>query len=703
MADEAVRAVQKWLNKTYGSVPGFVAAPENGQTGWPTIYSLRMGLQHEIGISEIGEGFGDTTKNALAPVVGNLKPGYKGNIAQLIQGAFWCKGISPTDFNNELTQGTMAAVQTLQSDAGVTADGIITVPLMAALFDMAAFSLVQGGNPKIRAMQQYLNSRFASELKQIMPCDGIYQRDTNTALIYALQRAEGMSPDQATGTYGDQTIARCPVLSEGSSDHDAVRVLQYGLLANGYNDVATDGIFSSQVGNLVAAFSTRMNLEPVTGRIAGNRVIKGLLTSNGDTQRDSIVCDTSKILTSADVATLKKYGFKIVGRYLTGTVGNDFRDKALSTAEIETITDGGLSVFPIYQDGGAEVAYFTEMQGVLDAFTAVSAARVLGFPENTVIYFACDVDIQEGNIDYSVVPYMKGVNDGLAKSGFKAGIYGTRNVCTHVMGAGYAVHCFVADMSTGYSGNLGYAMPQNWSFDQFVEYNIGDLPIDQVAADVKISDPGVTKFTPGELPEAAKIVIVNDLMNGLVDNILNFSFGKEYSFPVSIPGMVVSWSANASAGKGPIKINNGHYESADFEQVFENKVGPIKNSTAFNAAIDKTGIPKIGLKVSEGSVDYAISITPINAVEIDFTYNIIKGKKLENADVNIAIKWKIIFTPQYWQDHPEVKETERPAFATGWAFDLAGSMGETFKVSLETLITAAIAAGILIAGAAVIG
>jgi hypothetical protein len=30
-------------------------------------------------------------------------------------------------------------------------------------------------------------------------------------------------------------------------------------------------------------------------------------------------------------------------------------------------------------------------------------------------------------------------------------------------------------------------------------------------------------------------------------------------------------------------------------------------------------------------------------------------------------------------------------------------MGETFKVSLETLITAAIAAGILIAGAAVIG
>ena len=89
MADEAVLAVQKWLNKTYSGVSGFTTAPENGQTGWPTIYSLRMGLQHEIGISAIGEGFGDATKTALASVVGSLKPGYKGNIAQLIQGAFW--------------------------------------------------------------------------------------------------------------------------------------------------------------------------------------------------------------------------------------------------------------------------------------------------------------------------------------------------------------------------------------------------------------------------------------------------------------------------------------------------------------------------------------------------------------------------------------------------------------------------------------
>lgn len=140
-----------------------------------------MGLQHEIGISAIGEGFGDTTKNALAPVVGSLKLGYKGNIAQLIQGAFWCKGISPVDFNNEFTNNTLNAVKELQQDAGIAVDGIVTVNLLAALFDMSAFVLVAGGDKNVRQLQQWLNADYSLYIG-IMPCDGIYQRETNVGL-----------------------------------------------------------------------------------------------------------------------------------------------------------------------------------------------------------------------------------------------------------------------------------------------------------------------------------------------------------------------------------------------------------------------------------------------------------------------------------------------------------------------------------------
>ncbi|WP_227654871.1 hypothetical protein, partial [Klebsiella pneumoniae] len=64
--------------------------------------------------------------------------------------------------------------------AGITANGVVTVNLLAALFDMAAFTLVTGGSEKVRSMQQYLNGRF-SNIIGILPCDGIYQRDTNTA------------------------------------------------------------------------------------------------------------------------------------------------------------------------------------------------------------------------------------------------------------------------------------------------------------------------------------------------------------------------------------------------------------------------------------------------------------------------------------------------------------------------------------------
>lgn len=47
-----------------------------------------------------------------------------------------------------------------------------------------------------------------------MPCDGVYQRATNTALIYALQRAIGMSSAQANGNYGPGTIAATPTVNK---------------------------------------------------------------------------------------------------------------------------------------------------------------------------------------------------------------------------------------------------------------------------------------------------------------------------------------------------------------------------------------------------------------------------------------------------------------------------------------------------------
>ena len=43
------------------------------------------------------------------------------------------------------------------------------------------------------------------------------------------------------------------------------------------------------------------------------------------------------------------------------------------------------------------------------------------------------------------------------------GVQGSRNICQKVCSLTKAESSFVADMSTGYSGNLGYSMPNNWA------------------------------------------------------------------------------------------------------------------------------------------------------------------------------------------------------------------------------------------------
>ena len=61
---------------------------------------------------------------------------------------------------------------------------------------------------------------------------------------------------------------------------------------------------------------------------------------------------------------------------------------------------------------------------------------------------------------------------GLAELGnrYHFGVYGSRNVCTRVSEEVGARWSLVSGMSWGYSGNLGFPLPQNWSLNQIREY-----------------------------------------------------------------------------------------------------------------------------------------------------------------------------------------------------------------------------------------
>lgn len=426
------------------------------------------------------------------------------------------------------------------------------------------------------------------------------------------------------GNYGPGTISATPTVHPGESG-EIVRIIQYGLYVNGFYTGDFDANYDNDVSSSVIEFRKFMNLPEFTG-ISDLTVIKGLLTSNGNTDRDSNMFDTSTQLTDQDVLNMRTYGFSIAGRYLTGTVGtgSEERDKNLTPEEIQRITNGGISIFPIYEKGGYELKYFNGSQGYKDGFLAVAAARELGFPSGATIYFAVDVDVLDGDIEGTIAPYIIGLINSMADTEYSPGIYGTRNVCLHGEELGMK-YSFVADMSYGWSGNLGFKMPQNWAFDQFVEYPIGGTPIDQGASSGK--DPGHHTFKTRPIetisPEDAikSITSDNDFINGKI------SFDTS---TVLMEEPYIKITAKAATefkheGKGiAFSIKNGKF-SVNEEAVLkaflkENNVP----SAAADVIIDKLKGSTIPSKLTTGSLTFEMSTAGLEALKMKITYNLLK-------------------------------------------------------------------------------
>ncbi|MEH6972267.1 glycoside hydrolase domain-containing protein [Bacillus sp. JJ675] len=509
--DQMVLKTQEWLNKTYSGKHGYNKVKENGKPSWETIYGLTRALQIELGIAEPADNFGPATESKFVPLKKQKKTEKPTNLNYILQGAFWCKGsgFNPGGLTGNFFESTEDAVKRFQRAAGLAKqDGVVTAQIMKALLNMSAFKLLRNGDTKIRQIQQNLNRDYNAYFG-LMPCDGVYSRETNKALIYALQKEEGMSTSVANGNFGPGTTSKCPTLKPGDSRTKFVLILQYALYCNGYPSGEFDGVYDAEVESAVSRFQSFMCL-PATG-IANMATIKALLSSSGDTSRAAAACDTSTVLTAATAKTLRNNGYKVVGRYLTGNVrtSSGLKSKAMTPAELSIIFNEGLRVFPIYQDGGYESSYFVQNQGTTDAYAAVNAAQGLGFPSGTTIYFAVDFDAYDYEVTDKIIPYFNEIKAAFDKMQsipnspkYKIGVYGPRNICIRTADAGLTEYSFVADMSTGFSGNLGYTMPKNWAFDQFYEQSIGSgsgmIGIDKDAYSGR--DKGTASVTPSSDP-----------------------------------------------------------------------------------------------------------------------------------------------------------------------------------------------------------
>lgn len=512
--DQNVLNAQKYLNAMYGGNSNWVTLSEDGNTGTSFIQGIVRAFQIENGLATPNGNLGPATlakMKSLAPITLMNPDDPVNNNVCLIQCALFGKGYNAGGITGIYYNFGMNAVKTFQSDAGLAANGVIDWKVWQGLLSLNWFFLASGGSETLRNIQLMFNQNWSDYLG-VGPCDGIMSRQTALSPLAALQAQEGLITDTITDfnslNFGPATSAAFPgvlKINQSSGNYRKYNMIaQAALYFNGYNPGNFTGTFDTEMQAAVTNFQNFYALTGI-GLVTPGEInlptMKSLLTSKGDENRKAYGCDTATVLSASQAKTLKSLGYTHVGRYLTGTVGTNYVPKFLTFDEIQNIESAGLKVVPIYQDGGYYPDYFIgNRQGVHDAKMAILAAKTIGVPSGTTIYFAVDYDFTESEVYELIVNYFEKIryvfNSSFNDKNYKVGIYASRQACSIMNSRLLADYSYVSDMSTGFSGNLGHQLPRNWAFDQFAEIDITatspSFPIDKVA--VSGRDDGIEAF-----------------------------------------------------------------------------------------------------------------------------------------------------------------------------------------------------------------
>ena len=507
---------QTWLNNTYSGRVGYTPIDVDGVSYSTTFITLVKAFQIELGFpeSKITGTFGSQTK-AASPTL-EINKTNNNNMVRILQYGLRCKGYYDTNVTGKFDDATQSQIVKLQQDAGLSDSQIskkATPLVLQAALSTEIYVLAEGGNTRVQEVQRALNRDYLDYIG-IQPCDGIFGPNTVDSLITALQACEGLprredvsSDDDvyANGYFGNTTKKCCPSIPYNGSAKkfggasytsneikEFTKLLQYSLCClkpSVYDPGSFNGTLNSSTVSALKKFQKDVVLSQ-TGNVGINEWM-ALLVSTGNPDRPGTAIDCSTRLTDEKAAALKDAGYTTVGRYLTGDLVIEDQGelkrvaKNLLRREMQTIFDAGLNLFVIFQDAREAFSqypnietyedlckvYFTESRGYNDAEKAFSVAKTLGVPRGEIIYFTVDYDFVKYEVNEKILPYFEGIKNYADSHGneYSIGIYSARNTCTLVANAGYSESSFVSDMSTGYSGNKGYPLPDDWAFDQIQE------------------------------------------------------------------------------------------------------------------------------------------------------------------------------------------------------------------------------------------
>lgn len=657
--DPRVQETQVWLNSTYGNNTNFVAVDEDGVTGYKTCKALIRALQIELNVSPVDGVWGDDTASAFTSLSVNSDSSNASIQRQIyiLQGGFYCKGIDPGGFNGIFNESTQAAVQTLEARAGLaTQTGVASAMIMKALLNTDAYTLLSNGDSNIRTIQQALNNNYSSYIG-LIPCDGIFSRVTSRALISGLQveQKKEYPNNVVDGVWGTTTMNRCPTLQRygAGSNKQYVYLLQYALYVNGYDPNGFDGGFGAGVQSAVKRFQAFMEL--TADGIVGKQTWAALLVSYGDRDRSCTGADCMTPLTAATAALLVEKGRTAIGRYLTGGA-----NKRLTIEELRIIRDAGLKLIPIYQTTGRAASYFTESRGRLDAYYAYQAYKNLRLPDGGTVYFAVDYDALTTDIDDYIIPYFQAVRArllALGNNSFSVGIYAPRYVCTRLRQAGLTTSSFVCDMSSGFSCNIGYPLPNDWTFDQIKTTEISNdywsLEVDNdviSSRDTSINvnpDDETNDDTPNITLNEYNFIDAVASCFGCKPNFLQEEFAFKQEYPVfTSPALDMYFTVyerisdveTATTGTVVMEVSNGALSEA-----FSAKLGPITLSLPL---IKEGGLSlsDLAVAVKNGNISMSAQAIIVNgrpAANIRITASS-DTTTIEAAGISMAVSVRLV-------------------------------------------------------------
>ncbi|MDO5560512.1 MAG: DUF1906 domain-containing protein [Oscillospiraceae bacterium] len=500
--------------------PSYDLSVVDGQSRYDTMWSLRCALQVELinysdsvsqdekssgaylslydmfddGSNYFGS-FGPATSKALDTMISNCG-GLSGlakshpDVIRILQYGLACKGYDSLDYGGgnlsyatgELSdKGEVKGLGEMLDDAGIGSRVSINSVIFKAALNTDSYSAnYEKSDKKVRELQLLLNKElfdktYSGQTMGIGPCDGIYGRETSDRALYFYQSLvlpDGIEPN---GNFGPSTYGYTPEISIGygsqETEQKLLKLIEYQLYVYGCKKISIDQSYNNFTAQAADSFKKFMKLPNDSDGIIHKETIKSLFMSCGDTNRSSFGCDTSRQLSKSDIQFLKESGYQYIGRYV---VDERFEVKRLLETEAKNIIDAGMKIIPIYEgfncidiDGFKDEKYIEKAR--TDAVDSIKAAMNIGIPKGSVLYFAIDFDPTDDQIKESIINYFGELKKQMSCYGFlyKVGVYGSRNVCSQVYDAGYAESCYVADASTGWSGNMGFVMPTKWAFDQF--------------------------------------------------------------------------------------------------------------------------------------------------------------------------------------------------------------------------------------------